>query len=303
MIVAMDGKRKCGDQDDHKEKRRKREDNVGLWQLTKSQKWIADSVISLDPLLNPLLLDVAPKYIAPKYITTTRHFPFLTQAGNAITGDFVIDNIKPFLNSWVLQWGETPLAFMFETRSEWPYHRIIFLFVDQRKVTKKNTACLRLRFIPFSWLAKKKEIQWWLTETESCLDEDEKDIVIRPTELMSFMKLFHIECLYLLKPRGSCEDTQDTQVTIKTMLRMNNRTMYKQILLKNEKLSAYINIPYKSMNESNFSLYAQLFLDETFAKYNLVKKIKSKIKSNEIVLNKIKSNELDVEDIVKELSM
>ena len=47
----MDGKRKCGDHDDHKEKRRKREDNVDLWQLTKSQKWIPDSVISLDPLL------------------------------------------------------------------------------------------------------------------------------------------------------------------------------------------------------------------------------------------------------------
>ena len=146
----MDGKRKCGDHDDHhKEKRRKHEDNVDLWQLTKSQK-----------LLDPF----NEQYIAPKYIIP-RHFPFLTQAGNVITGDFVIDNIKPFLNSWVLQWGKTPLAFMFETRSEWPYHRIIFLFVDQRKVTKKNTACFRLRFIPFSWLAKKKEIQWWLTES------------------------------------------------------------------------------------------------------------------------------------------
>ena len=175
---------------------------------------------------------------------------------------------------------------------------MIFLFVDQRKVTKKNTdvPCLRLRFIPFSWLAKEKEIQWWLTETESCLDE--KDVVICPNHLPR-MKGF--EYLYLLKPRGSCENTQDTQVTIKTMLSMNNRTMYKQILLQNKKLSAYINIRYKRMKNararaasaSKFSLYAQLFLDETFAKYNLLKKIKS--------------NELDVEDIVedilKELSM
>jgi hypothetical protein len=275
MIVAMDGKRKCGDHDDHhKEKRRKREDNVDLWQLTKSQK-----------KLDPLLLDpFNEQYIAPKYIIPRRRFPFLTQAGNAITGDFVIDNIKPFLNSWVLQWGKTPLAFMFETRSEWPYHRIIFLFVDQRKVTKKNTACLRLRFIPFSWLAKKKEIQWWLTETESCLNKDEEDIVICPTELMSFIKLFDIEYLYLLKPRGSCENTQ---VTIKTKLIKGK--MYKEMVLKNKKLSAYINIQYQRKNKSKFSSYAQLFFRETFAKYNLLKKIKS--------------NELDVEDIVKELSM
>ena len=105
---------------------------------------------------------------------------------------------------------------------------------------------------------------------------------------MSFMKLFDIEYLYLLKPRGSCENTQ---LTITTKLIKGK--MYKEILLENKKLSAYINIQYQRKNKSKFSSYAQLFFRETFAKYNLLKKMKR----NELNIEDI------VEDIVKELSM